>query len=280
MGDSTAECPEGIFLHWPRSAWGLAYALVFGWGTEAGDLGRSLAGAPLFRGVEPKVIASFAPHARVDRLRLDERLWRQDERAEHFYVVLSGVLELRRRAPSGEATLLALFGPRESPAVPVALEQCAFVADSLAATRETEVLRVRARPILDAMPNVPSLGLAMNRALLAHCRLIHAKIDVLAAGTVPQRLAAFFLDLLDRFGDERLDGAHQLPVALSRGRIAAYIGARVETVIRCCSAWQKCGLLETERDGFVIGDLDVLRAVMRGEGAERSPEPERASMSS
>jgi CRP/FNR family transcriptional regulator, nitrogen oxide reductase regulator len=108
--------------------------------------------------------------------------------------------------------------------------------------------------------------LCMNRALLAHCRLMHTKVDILAAGTVPQRLAALFLDLAERFGDEDGEGTHYVPLALSRSHIASYIGARVETVIRCCSAWQKRGVLSTDRNGFVIADPGALRDIARGVG--------------
>ncbi len=236
------------------------------------ELERALASARLLRGVAPEVACGLAPDATIVYLRQGEQLWHQGAIAEHFYVVLRGVLELRRRAPSGEATLLAFFGPGESPAVPVALEQEPFVADSFATTKETIVLRVRARAMHDALSRHPPLVAAMNRALLAHCRLIHAKVNVLSAGAVPQRLAALFLDLADRFGDEGVDGGHHVPLALSRGQLATYIGARVETVIRCCSGWQKRGFLETDREGFVLGDLEALRRVLRGAHMHHSNE--------
>jgi CRP-like cAMP-binding protein len=225
---------------------------------------RTVATSRLFRSLDPTFLASLAPHASIVRLQQGDCLWRRGEKAEHFNVVLRGVLELQRHATGPESTLIALFGPGESPAIPVTLEQRPLIANAFASTRELEVLRVRAAPVLAALPNDASLALAMNRALLDHCRLLHAKIDVLAAGTVPRRLAAFFLDLADRFGDEYDDGRHHVPLALSRQQVATYVGARVETVIRCCSAWQKAGLLETTRDGFAIASIVALRRILDG----------------
>lgn len=228
------------------------------------SLARTLATSRLFRSTDPVFVASLAAHATIAHLRQGERLWQRGEKAEHFDVVLRGVLELQRRAVGSESTLIALFGPGESPAIPVALEQKAYIADAFASTREIEVLRVRASPILLALPTNVALALSMNRALLDHCRLLHSKIDVLAAGSVRCRLAAFLLDLVERFGDEHEDGLHHVPVALTRHQIATYVGARVETVIRCCSAWQKTGLLETTRDGFVISSTDELQRILDG----------------
>lgn len=231
-------------------------------------IARSLASSRLFRSLDPAFVATLVPHATIERLQQGERLWSRGERAEHFNVVLRGVLELQRDAFGPETTLIALFGPGESPAIPVTLERKTLIADAYASTRELEVLRVRAAPVLAALPTDPALALAMNRALLDHCRLLHSKIDVLAAGTVPRRLAAFFLDLAERFGDEYEDGRHHVPLALSRQQVATYVGARVETVIRCCSAWQKAGLLETTRDGFAIPSIDALRRVVDGRARE------------
>ncbi len=225
---------------------------------------RTLLSTRLFRDLDPALAATFASHAAVVHLERGERLWSHGTPAEYFHVILRGVLELRGRNASADTTLIALFGPGQSPAIPATLERRTFIADAHASTREVDVLRVRAAGVLAALPTNASLALAMSGALLEHCRLLHSKIDVLSAGTVPRRLAAFFLDLLERFGDEHEDGMHHAPLALSRHQIATYVDARVETVIRCCSAWQKAGILETSRDGFVISSPDRLRRILEG----------------
>lgn len=190
--------------------------------------------------------------------------------------MLRGVLELQRVVAGGETTLVALFGAGESPAIPVTLERRPFIADSFAATPVLEILRVRAEPILEALPHDVRLANTMNRALLDHCRLTHSKIDVLAAGSVPKRLAAFLLDMSDRFGDEQDDGTTHIPLHLSRHQLATYVGARVETTIRVMSSWQKQGIVETTRGGFDIPDVERLRGVLEAsdaveENAESSP---------
>jgi len=225
---------------------------------------RTLSTSRLFRALDPAFLATLVPHASIHRLQQGESVWRRGTPADHFHVVLRGVLELQRAATGPESTLIALFGPGESPAIPVTLERRAFIADAYAATSSLEILRVRAAPILELMQTDVRLALAMNRALLDHCALLHSKIDVLAAGAVPRRVAAFMLDLAERFGDEGLDGQTYVPLALSRNHVATYVGARVETVIRVFSQWQKEKLVLTTKDGFVIRSLDELRALLGG----------------
>jgi CRP-like cAMP-binding protein len=226
-------------------------------------LTKTVAAARLFRNLDADIVRSLVPHASVHRLKHGEQFWQKGAQAEHFHVVLRGVLELQRAVAGADTTLVALFGPGESPAIPVTLERRPYIASSFAATPVLEVLRVRAQPILDALPHDARLANGMNRALLDHCRLIHCKVDVLAAGAVPRRLASFLLDMADRFGDEREDGAHAIPLSLSRQQLATYVCARVETTIRVMSAWQKQGLVLTSKDGFVIPDLEALRDILR-----------------
>ncbi|UJR84120.1 Crp/Fnr family transcriptional regulator [Sandaracinus amylolyticus] len=225
---------------------------------------RTLATSRLFRTLDASLLATIVPHASLHRLQQGECLWRRGTPAEHFHVVLRGVLELQRAANGPDSTLIALFGPGESPAIPATLERRSFVADAFAATASLEILRVRAAPILELVQSEVHLALATNRALLDHCALLHAKIDVLAAGAVHRRVAAFMLDLVERFGDEGLDGKTYVPLALSRAHVATYVGARVETVIRTFSQWQRDGLVATTKDGFVIRSTDELRALLAG----------------
>ena len=92
--------------------------------------------------------------------------------------------------------------------------------------------------------------------------VISRGIDVLTAGPVHQRMAVFFLNLTDRFGDEREDGTHRIPFGLPRQLVASYVNARVETVIRTITSWRREGLLHMEREHVVIDRIDALRLLV------------------
>lgn len=233
---------------------------------------RAVATSNLFRSLSPQDVQRLASQASIIRLELGERLWARGSISEHFHVVLRGVLGLQRTVAGGERTLVALFGPGEAASIPATLDHDPFRADSYAVTPIVEVLRVRAEPVLGLLAKEPQLAIAIQHALLEHCRLMHAKIDILGAGAVPKRLAAFLLDLAERFGDEHADGTTRIPLRLSRSELAAYIGARVETTIRTISRWQKDKLIETTRAGFEIPSIDALRAVLDGGNAGSSEE--------
>ena len=221
-------------------------------GPDRARIHALLASSRLLRGSGETFVRAVAEQATLLRFVRGERVWARGTPAEHFHQVTRGVLELRRATAGREATLIAFFGPSEYPAVPVALERRRYIADAYATTAELEILRIPAEPILARLLEDLALATAMQRMLLDHARLLHAKIDVLTAGSVPRRIAVFLLDLAERFGDERSDGSTAIPLALSRAQIASYVDARVETVIRCFSAWRREGLLVLETDATVI----------------------------
>jgi CRP-like cAMP-binding protein len=224
-----------------------------------------LGASRLLRGVDEPFVRALAERSTFARYTRGERVWMRGSPAEQFCLVTRGVLELRRAAPQCDPTLIALFGPGEIPAVPVTLERKRTIADAFATTDALELLRVPAEPILERLPRDLALAGAMQRLLLHHARLLHAKIDVLTAGTVPRRLAVFLLDLAERFGDEREDGSTVIPLDLSRAQIASYVDARVETVIRCFSAWRREGLLVIEPDATVIPSTSALLTAVQSE---------------
>ncbi len=226
---------------------------------QSAEIARRMAGLPVFRPLTDEERERLAQVASVRRLRADEHLWRAGDEASAMTVVLRGLLEIRRPAPGGEEALLALFGPREPVGLTAVLERGAYPADAIALSDEVEVLRVPAAAFHDAMDRSPTLARAVQGALIEHSHALRAKIDVLSAGPVPRRLAALLLHLAERFGDEDEQGAVRIPVALSRTRLAHLVAARVETIIRTASRWQKAGWLETGPDGFVVRDPAELR---------------------
>ncbi|MCA9615738.1 MAG: Crp/Fnr family transcriptional regulator [Myxococcales bacterium] len=223
------------------------------------NLWASVRGCFLFRELDERELREVLPFCSMVGLSRGEHLWRSGDEARSFHVLVRGLVELRRASGSYDATSMAFFGPTECPAVPVVLGLRSYGADAVVVSDDAWVLSVRAEPILARMPRDARLAMAVNRALLAQMRLLHGKIDVMTAGTVPQRLALFLLNLADRFGDELESGETVIPFALSRQQVATYVNARVETVIRALSVWRKSGLVELRRDQIVLPDPEALR---------------------
>jgi len=83
-------------------------------------------------------------------------------------------------------------------------------------------------------------------------------------GSVEYRVARLFTTLSERMGQKTADGVF-IPLALSRQEIADLVGTTVETAIRVMSRWQKEKIVETEKKGFLIRDIESLREIAPAE---------------
>ena len=78
------------------------------------------------------------------------------------------------------------------------------VGSGIVESAHRQVLQTRmkraAAALIRALAMEPSLARSANGVLASHAQLLRAKIDVLTAGEVPQRLATFLLQAAERFG--------------------------------------------------------------------------------
>lgn len=216
------------------------------------DILRLLRAAKLLQGLGPELMQVLERETQLRRYAEGDALWTAGDRADTFNIVSRGLVQILQRLPSGDAALIGVFGPHECIGIAASLEATAYPADCQALTPDVEVLRINGPTVLAAMRTQVSLANALNAALLEHTKALRAKINIMSAGTVSERLLMLFDHLAERFGDEREDSSTVIPVVLSRTALAWLVGARVETVIRAMTRWQREGWIETNREGFII----------------------------
>jgi CRP-like cAMP-binding protein len=236
-------------------------------GTKAIESG--LRASRLFGSLDAALIADFARSTVPRKFARGAALWSAGDPASFFTVITRGLVEIVRLGPDGGGAIIAIFGPRESIGDVAAVKQAPYPAGALALTQQVDVLMVPAGPVVEAMRSHTDVAAAVNSSLVEHTQALQEKIRIMTAGAVPRRLATLVLHLADRFGDELDDGSILVPVALSRNELARIVGATVETTIRAMSRWRKQGLVQTTAQGFLVRDLEVLRAIAAG--AEEAP---------
>lgn len=230
-------------------------------GAFAGTLVRRLAALDMFSLLNAADLDSLALGARAHRIDAGKSLWFTGEHASHFAVVESGILQIRQVTPTGEGIVLGLFRRGEAVGLAAALENDCFPADAIALGGPVEALLLRAEALREALGGSVAVGLAVNRALLQHTAALRAKIDIVSAGSVPRRLAALMRYLIERFGRPTDTGTVIVEAYLGRDEISQLVSARVETVIRILSRWQKAGWLASRPGRIEILRPDMLQRI-------------------
>jgi CRP-like cAMP-binding protein len=228
------------------------------------ELKARLRVSALFRDASDPLLDILAAEPLVRRLEDGESLWTDGDPATHFMLIQRGLVQVLRTMSSGVVVTLSIFGPRECVGTVAVLSGRPYPAQAIAHGESVEIIAIRAEPVLAAMNRDPALTIAFNRVLCEQTTILRSRIDVLSAGSVSQRLATLLLHLGERFGDTRDDGSTSIPVSLSRSSLARLVSARVETVIRTASDWQKRGIIATDVDGFTLLDPRALQHIADG----------------
>lgn len=183
-----------------------------------------------------------------------ESLYRQDDCANCWFEVVSGIIRACRLYPDGRRQVMGFFHAGDAFGVDHDFYQAS-------AEVVTDVATVRRHMSCDHAAD----DLALQRAL----KSAEDCIFLLGHRTATQRLAAFLLAFADRTG-----AIGRLALPMSRCDIADYLGLTIETVSRTISelvrrrlialdAPQLVRLLDAEKLRTLAGDADSDRHPMR-----------------
>ncbi len=188
-----------------------------------------------------------------------EILVRRGDHADSTMILLEGLAKIHESAPDGTEVVLGLSGPGDL------LGEVSVVREAERSATATALERVRARVVgtrefrsfLTAHPQatLALLDLVLGRLHTADARRIEfATLETL--GRVSSRL----VELAERFGTPRPDGAVDVAVALGQEDLASWSAASRESTARALRTLRDLSLIETHRLRLTVLDLDRLRS--------------------
>jgi CRP-like cAMP-binding protein len=211
---------------------------------------------PLFQSLNEGERQLLAPVCRVRVYERGEAVFEEGEPATDLCFVLIGQVKIVKAAP-GRDVILGLFGPGEPVGAVAVFEGKRYPASAIA-LEPSSVLRVPEREFFATIDAHPEMTRRLLQGLMLRQFEITRRLTDLT-GPVEWRIARLFVMLAERLG--RRDGAAvTIPLALSRQEIADLTATTVESAIRVMSRWGREGLVTTEAEGFVVPDLEALRA--------------------
>jgi len=223
---------------------------------------EALRTASLYRGLSEEDRRRLAEVALVKSWDKGETIFKEGDASDFLLTVLAGRVKVVKLLPSGKEVILEIFGPGDPLGSVVAYEGRPYPASAIALER-TSCLLVRRGPFFGLLESHPSLVRGLLLAFTRRIVELAQRIPEVAGGRVETRFAHLFLKLADRVG--RLRGAAVfIPIVLSRQDLADLTGTTIETCIRVMSRWGKEGVVETEKDGFLVADRAALEKLTLG----------------
>jgi CRP-like cAMP-binding protein len=206
---------------------------------------------PLLASLRPDDRKALEPLCRIREYEKGDTIFREDEPADRIYFVIDGRVKIVKAAGARDF-ILEILGAGEPVGAVAAFERRPFPATAIAMEKST-LLSIPEREFFVLLGERPEMTRNLLGGLTMRLMMLNKRMADMT-GSVEARAARLFLTLSERMGVARGEQTF-IPLALSRQELADLLGTTLETTIRLMSRWQKEGVVLTEKDGFVVGDL-------------------------
>lgn len=203
-----------------------------------------------FKTISPDIQQLLIQNGEIVRLAHHQLIFEQNELAQHFYLVIEGLVKLVRFSENKQSHLLDLIAPGESIGLALMHEK-ALQAYPISAQclKKTEILILTRDYFFNFWKK--------NNCLIQYGseqiqkRLFHFQDSLCMQNrSLPERLAHLLTEKIYPIKHQ----AH-----LTRRDLAECVGASTEAVIRLLSLWTQQGLITTENRQIIFHDLQKLR---------------------
>jgi CRP-like cAMP-binding protein len=227
-------------------------------------LDRSLiSGLPAFAGLTAKELDAILAQARAVRIAKDAEIFSQDEKARHFFLLLSGHVRVVRTTPTGESVIARYINAGELLGIAVALGAPTYPASAIAAV-DCVVLAWPNSAWASLAASFPAFAVGVNRLIGSRLQQTQDRVVEMSTQQVEQRIAAAVLRLANQAGRKTSEGI-EIDFPVTRQNIAELTGCTLHTVSRTLSAWQTTGIVQGGRQRVVVTDLRALALIAQGE---------------
>ncbi|HYK42102.1 MAG TPA: Crp/Fnr family transcriptional regulator [Thermoanaerobaculia bacterium] len=213
---------------------------------------------PVLALLRPEDRAALAPECELAGFEKGAVIFAEGDTADRIHFLVRGRVKIVKAGPDRDL-IIEVLGPGEPLGTVAVFERRPFPATAVA-LEPSSVLSVPEHRFFGVIEKNPEITRRLLAGLTLRLITLNRRLADMT-GSVEYRCARLFETLAARIGQPREGGGVFLPLPLSRQEIADLTGTTVETAIRIMSRWQKSGLVETDRTGFLIRDPAALQQI-------------------
>jgi len=222
---------------------------------------RKIRRIPRFSGVSAEATAWLAERLSVRSYAKGAMLFVEGEDSTHLWLVESGAVKVFRSLESGRELILGIFRFGDAIGEVAVIDGTGYPAS--ASAHEDATLWVLPRQAyFTYLERFEGAAIALIRDLTLRMRVMQRRMEDLGGGGVEYRIARVLTALCAKSPDQ--SSPVYLPIPLTRQDLADMVGARIETVIRIVSRWQKEGLIGQDERGLCVRDRRALAQLAGG----------------
>ena len=211
---------------------------------------------PLFFTLSSEDLAGITAIASRRHYAKREMIFREGDKADGFFVVLSGNVKISKLSEEGKEQVLHILEPGQSFAEATIFEGGVFPANA-EALGDCELLFLPKRPFVELLMKNPKMALRMLGSLSKWLKRMTDLVENLALRDVEARLVFFVSEEMKGRGLPLRDGAvYEIPV--SKNILASRLGTVPETFSRTLKKLQEEGKIRVKGNRIRILKADSL----------------------
>ncbi|MGB7250018.1 MAG: Crp/Fnr family transcriptional regulator [Phormidesmis sp.] len=217
------------------------------------ELGQWLKLIPLFQDIPSADITHISRISRLHHYQKGEIIFTQDSEASGFFIIKAGRVKVFKLATHGKEQILHIFGEQDYFAEVPALDGKRFPASAEAL--EASVLLFFPRlEFLDLLQRYPAITIKLLLNLSVHLRRLTGLVEELSFKDVPQRLAAYLINLSNANNHSDI-----LTLDVTKSQLAALLGTIPATISRAFYRLSQSGLITMHGTRIELLDRDRLK---------------------
>ena len=209
----------------------------------------------LFSGLDQEDFDDLMQHVSAITLEKGEILFHRGDKAEHFYFVDTGQLELNIIAPTGQRKVLEVLGPDRTFAEAVAFMRENKYPVTCEALSDSVVCRIPNKTYVDLIHRNPDASMRLLSDLSRHLHARVREIERLTVQNARDRLVSYLLEHVVESNDDEAT----IRVELPRHVIASRLSITPETLSRLLRGLVEDGILTIEDRVIFVHSLSRLR---------------------
>ena len=215
---------------------------------------------PRFSGLTPEAEKFLQTHLHKKSYAKGERIFQEGDQKNSLQIVENGQVKIFKMLESGKEIILGIFQAGEAFGEVALLDNQEMPATAMA-LKPTTVISLAREEYLYLLEHFPESAQRIIRDLTLRLLTLRKHIEMLGESGVSARIARL---LITQANYHKTEDSNRvlIPLRLTRQEVASLVGARIETVIRLMSRWQKEGLVVSVEQGFLIHDCDKLEQLL------------------
>lgn len=211
---------------------------------------------PPFSKLERSQIREILDQAAVRRYDADQSVFSEGDKADRFYMLLDGYIRVVRLTPEGEQVISLHIPSGQLFGIAKAIGRDSYPATAMTAA-ESIVLSWPTRLWEEFLGRYNGFATETYKTVGARVGEMNNRIMEMATLHVEQRVANALLRLINQTG-KKTDGGIEIDFPITRQNISEMTGTTLHTVSRLLSAWQKQGIVESQRKRIMVCDAHRL----------------------